>query len=379
MLRLLLALGITLLLAIPASAKVINLKDAPYSASGDGAADDRPALGRAFTEARAGDTVVIPPGRYRIALSKSPLAVPAGVTVWGQSGKSQLILQSDGGRADHREFLRLGSDVTLEGITIERDGDFPTVLLPLFGEIRNITIRHCRIAGNAERFPKPYCHAIQVGNGTLTNLVLDGIEMEGCTYGLFQANEAKGTVDGVTVSRSRFSRNASSDLEFNSPKGTMRNIEVSDCVFRDNQSKSASGGFAVGFANVANGRVENCLIQNYFSEALHVEDRSADIVLAGNTIVGGSIGLSNGVIMVVNNSRKVSITRNYVDARPNAKKTHLVLVTAGGKDFANPAEVSVTQNVFINSAVTKTWYLQPGSGPAPSDNLVFPTENPIAK
>lgn len=373
------AFGFALLLAASASAKVINLKEAPYSAIGDGVADDRAALARALGEARTGDTVLIPPGRYRIALSKGPLAVPEGVTLWGQSGKCAFVLQSDGGRSDHREFLRLGSAVTLEGIGIERDGDFPAVLLPLFGNIRDITIRHCRIAGHAERFPQPYCHAIQVGNGTLKNLVLDGIEMEGCTYGLFQANESTGTVEGVTVSRSRFSRNSSSDLEFNSPKGTMRNITVTDCFFRDNQSKSASGGFAVGFANVTNGRVENCFIKNYFSEALHVEDRSADIVLAGNTIVGGSIGLSNGVIMVVNNSRKISIARNFVDARPNTKKTHLVLVTAGGKDFANPAEVSVTENVFINSAVTQTWYLQPGSGPAPVGNLVFPAENPNAK
>ncbi|MEA3211116.1 MAG: hypothetical protein QOE70_4173 [Chthoniobacter sp.] len=361
-------------LPVRAEANVLNLREAPFSAAGDGKTDDRPALARAFADAQSGDTVLIPPGNYHIVLTKGVLVTPSGVTLWGQSGKSKLVLSSEGG--EHREFLRLGSDVTLEGITIERDGDFPAVLLPLFGNLSNVTLRNCRIIGNAGRFPAHYCHALQVGNGTLKNLTLQGLEVEDCSYGLFQANAATGTVDGVAVDHSRFARNTASDLEFNSPKGTMRNIVVKDCQFRDNLCKSAGAGFAVGFANVTNGRVENCHIQNYSSEALHVEDRSADILLTGNMIVAGSTGQSNGVIMVLSNSTKVTIDRNYIDARPNTNQAHLILVTAGGKQFANPSEVTLSGNVLVNGASTRTWYLQPGSGPEPSGNLVTPATSP---
>ena len=359
-----------------APAAVLNLKDAPFAAAGDGTTDDRPALARAFAAARPGDTVLIPPGSYRMVLTKAALAVPAGVTLWGRSGQAKLALSSDGGTGDYRAFLRTGSDVTLEGLTFERDGDFPAVLLPVFGDATNVTVRDCRIVGNAARFPDRYCHAIQLGVGTLVTLVLDGVEIEDCTYGLFQANDAKGTVEGVTVDRSRFERNAASDLEFNSPRGAMRNVFVRDCIFRDNRCKSAGAGFAVGFANVASGCVQNCRIENYSSEALHVEDRSADIQLAGNTIGGGSMGQPNGVIMVLSDSRRVTIDHNIIDARPNTNAPHLILVTAGGKQFANPSEVTVADNVLVNGAATKTWYLQPGSGPAPSGNLVWPAAPP---
>jgi hypothetical protein len=157
---LLLTAALALFLADRAHAKVINLKEAPFSAVGDGTTDDRSALARAFSEARPGDPVLISPGSYRIALTKETLAIPASITLWGQSGKSKFILSSSGGTGEHREFLRPGSDVALEGLTIERAGDFPAVLLPVFGNASNVTLRNCRIIGNAARFPARYCHAI---------------------------------------------------------------------------------------------------------------------------------------------------------------------------------------------------------------------------
>jgi hypothetical protein len=150
----------------------------------------------------------------------------------------------------------------------------------------------------------------------------------------------------------------------------MTDIKVVDCIFRDNLSRTASGGFAVGFANVQRGVVERCRIENYGAEALHVEDRSENIRLSGNIIVGGSKIQPNGVILVVNDSRKIVIEGNYIDGRPNENRVHLVLVTAGGPKFQNPSEVSVKNNVLLNGAQTVKWYLQEGSGPEPSDNIL---------
>ena len=267
--------------------------------------------------------------------------------------------------------------MTLEGLTIERIAAFPAVLLPIFGDAANVTLRNCTIVGNVKDHPGPYCHAIQLGVGTLKDLRLHGCEIRDCNYGLFQSNAATGTVDGVVVERCAFERNVATDLEFNAPKGDMRNVVVRDCVFRDNLSQTPGGGFAVGFANVKAGRVENCRVSNYGSEALHVEDRSSDIRLTGNTIVGGSMAQSNGVILIVNASKGVLVDTNYIDARPNTNKVNLILVTAGGKKFPNPSDVAVTNNVLVNGAATRTWYLQPGSGPAPAGNVAVPA-SPVA-
>lgn len=355
-----------------AAGGILDLRQAPYSAVGDGMADDRAPLVAALSAAKAGDTVFIPAGDYRIVLGKGRIKLPGGVKVLGERGASRLLLVSDGGEKDHREFLQPGSGSVLQGLTFVRDGNFPAVLFPLFGAVEGITFRDCEFEGGTEKFPGSYCHAFQVGNGALKDLVLDRITLRGFTFGLFQANQATGSVEGVRVENSLFERNAASDLEFNSPKGNMTDITVRGCTFRDNLSKTGSGGFAVGFANVRRGMVEGCRIENYGAEALHVEDRSEEIHLRGNTIVAGSTLQPNGVIMVVNDSRKVTIERNYVDARPNTNKTHLVLVTAGGKNFKNPSEVTVKDNVLVNGGKTVAWYLQAGSGPEPAGNLVFP-------
>lgn len=366
----LLALILIALVPAVAGAEVVNLREPPFAAVGDGAADDGPALRRALGAAEAGDTLLVPPGVYRILLDGPAMQIPDGVTLWGHSAKSRFVLHSSGD--GHREFLRPGSNVTIEGITIERAAAFPIVLLPIFGDVSDVALRHCRFIGNSEKLNGPYCHAIQLGVGALKNLSLHGVEISDCTYGLFQANDATGVVDGVMVERSRFERNTASDLEFNAPGGRMQNVHVRDCSFRDNRCTSASAGFAVGFANVQNGRVEDCDIRGYGSEALHVEDRSADIVLSGNTIVGASMLQPNGVILVIRDSRRVKIENNFIDARRNTSGPHLVLVTAGGETFACPRDVVVKDNVLVNGPETRPWYLQPGSGPPATGNLLIP-------
>src|SRR5688572_12583111 len=102
--------------AAPVSAddRVLNLMHAPFSAAGDGAGDDRAALGRALAEAKPGDTLLVPAGDYRIVLTAERLSIPAGVTILGWGGKSRFLLSSSGGNDEHREFLHFSSNVTLE-------------------------------------------------------------------------------------------------------------------------------------------------------------------------------------------------------------------------------------------------------------------------
>ncbi|MDF1738068.1 MAG: right-handed parallel beta-helix repeat-containing protein [Verrucomicrobiales bacterium] len=370
--------GILILLlsySFPIYADTIDLTKAPFAAIGDGTTDNREALGDALASLKAGDTLYVPPGNYRVSLNDKSLKIPVGVTLLGQSGKSKFSLESSQGAVKHRDFLKVSSDVTIEGISVERGADFPIVIFPVFGELSNVSLRNCTIAGNKTLYPEKYCHAIQVGVGNVKSLLLHGLEIRDCSFGLFQANNAVGSLESVLVERCLFVNNHASDLEFNSPRGKMNNITVRDCTFRDNLSQTASAGFAVGFANVKTGAVTNCHIRNYGSEALHVEDRSENIHLSGNTIVGGSMKQPNGVIMVVNDSKSVVIDSNYIDARPNGNRPHLILVTAGGKTFANPSGVAVTNNILSNGATTRTWYLQPGSGPEPSGNTVIPFED----
>lgn len=372
--RLLLLLGTFTFFSQAAAAGEYFFTDPSIGAVADGKTDNRAALRKAFDTLEPGDTLVLPAGAYRIELTESPLTVPSGITLLGQGGQTRLLLATTGTEKKFRNLFKLSSDVTLAGLTIERVEAFPAVLLPMFGTLENITFRDVEIVGNADQFPGTYCHAMQVGFGTLKDLKLNRIAIRGCSFGLFQTNDATGTVEDVLVEHSTFEQNRASDLEFNSPKGKMRNIIVRDCTFRDNRCQTPGAGFAVGFANVADSKVERCDIRNYGSEALHVEDRSNNISLTGNTIVHGSSRQTNGVVMVLSDSTNVTIADNVVDARANDNKTNLILVTAGGTQFKCPSQVTVRHNLLINGPKTRTWYLQPGSGPEPEENTIVTPE-----
>ncbi|WP_050026918.1 right-handed parallel beta-helix repeat-containing protein [Verrucomicrobium sp. BvORR034] len=369
-----LALGV---MPAVAEARTVNFAEVAGQAVGGGSTDHREALAKVLSSLQAGDILLVPPGEYRVVLGKAGLTVPVGVTILGQGRKSVFVLASEGGEKEYREFLRPQSGVVLEGITIERRGAFPLVMMPVVGKVEGLTLRGGRFIGNSAAYPGTYCHALQVGGGDLSQFEMDGVEIRGCTYGLFQSNQAKGKVEGVLVRNSEFAENESSDLEFNAPNGIMRDIVVRDCVFRDNRSKNASGGFAVGFANVQKATVQDCRIENYGAEALHVEDRSAEVLLKGNTVVTASTLQNNGIILVVNASHGVVIEGNYLDARRNGNATHMVLATAGGSKFEKPTDVVVKDNILIMGAATKKWYLEPGVEAAPpSGNKIIPWESP---
>jgi len=374
MLRSLLSICVTCLCVSPVAAETFVFSEPTFPAAADGETDNRPALLQAFAQLKSGDTLFVPAGDYRLELTDKPISVPSGVSLVGQGAKSRFLLASTGDEKQYRNWLKPGSNVTLSGLSAKRVEAFAAVLLPLAGDRENITLHDVTIDGNGPELGGPYCHAIQVGYGHLDGLRLDRVEITGCSFGLFQSNDATGTVENVLVQQSMFHHNRASDLEFNAPRGTMRNIVVRDCLFRDNLCQTLGAGFAVGFANVADAAVQRCDIRNYGSEALHVEDRSRNIRLSQNTISNGSHRGDNGVIMVLSDSTNVVIEDNTIDARMNGNRPHLVLVTSGGERFKRPNDVHIRGNLLTHGPDTRTWYLQPGSTSETANNTVVAYE-----
>lgn len=366
-------LGIAILISAQAAqAAVKNLKDPPFSAVGDGLVDDRPALASALSSLTTGDILVVPPGNYRIVLTGSTLQVPAGASILGQREKSVLLLENNGSTA-YRELLRpAGSNVTIEGLTIQRNANFPIVALPLFGygNLSNYTLKNCTINGRCDLYSN-YFHCFQIGKDTVTAVTLSELTITKCSYGLFGANTAIGTLDGILVTNCQFDQNYATDLEFNLPNGTCKNVTITDCYFSNNQATASSAGWAVGLARIDTATVMDCYIRNYNRAGIHVESRSHDVVLSGN-ILKGTATVGDNPIIILNGSYDVSIDRNVIDTRDNPTTAFCVLVTAGGATATLPTNVSVTNNLVVKSATTRDWYLQPGFGPAPTGNIVTP-------
>jgi hypothetical protein len=79
---------------IPAYAVGINVKDAPYSAKGDGVADDTAAIRRAINSCPAGKAVFLPEGTYR---TTGELAINAKAIVLRGAGPLRTRIKGDGG------------------------------------------------------------------------------------------------------------------------------------------------------------------------------------------------------------------------------------------------------------------------------------------
>lgn len=359
---------------IPASSgEIINIKDAPYSAKGDGSTNDRAAFAAAFAALNPGDTLYVPDGIYRIILTGSTLVQPAGTTILGQRGGAMLKLEN-GGSSSPRQFLKPGGDnVIIDGITIERAANFELVVFQLYDSSNpdGITIRNCTIIGNRNIYSS-VCHGFKAGDNSVSNILLENLYVTTCTYGLLIDSSATGSVDEITVHNSQFYRNYATDLEFNAPNSYAANITVTDCHFRENQGTAASAGWAVGLAEVHTATILDCFISDYGRAGIHVEDHSEDVLISGNHFINTAT-IGDNPVFVISSSNNVSIDRNVIDARDNTRSgMHLVLVTAGGGGHSVPTNVSVTGNILVNGPATTTWYLQPGSGPAPTGNIIAP-------
>jgi len=337
-----------------------NIKSAPYLATGNGTTNDLPAFLGALAAARPGDTVLVPPGNYRMILGGGAFTIPQGVTISGTPGSSVFLLSTNAAPENYREFWTPTSNVTIQGIDIRSDR-ISGVLMPMRATASNVTIRNCDWDGGE------WFHGFRVGMATTTNFTIIGTRITNFGFGLFASNDATGVLDGMLVQDCRFENNGATDLEFNHPSQAARNIVVKNSSFKNNRG-GASGGFAVGFANVQNSRVEDCYIEDYKAESLHVEDRSADIALVNNVVVYGSNVQPYGVVFIVNNSRRVTVSGNVFDSRLNSNTSAAVYAGSGGP-YPNSSGIIVSNNDILRGAQTNTYYLQDGNGTVTNDRV----------
>ncbi|WP_433783420.1 right-handed parallel beta-helix repeat-containing protein [Actinomycetospora sp. CA-101289] len=318
-------------------------------ARGDGRADDAPAFRRALQGvATPGGprTLAVPAGRYRLALDE-PLRVPAGVIVAGEPGRSFLLPEpAPGTRAELVGLLVDAPGVTLDGLVVERLVDVDTVLVRL-GQVDGFRLSRSVLLGHTDALTR-FAHGVQVGtaDGTSSDLALTDSSVATTTYGLYQANPSRAVTQGVAVRGCTFVRNADTDLEFNSPSGSFRDVRVERCTFRDHDAP----GFAVGVAHCADVAIRGCTVERYRMEAVHVEDFSTDVLVEDNTFT--ACGLTEFAhVQVIAGARRVTVRGNRHDATMNTRPIPIVGglpggegLTAGGRPLDPPTEVTVADN-----------------------------------
>jgi parallel beta-helix repeat protein len=230
--------------------------------------------------------------------------------------------------------------------------------MPFTGSFSGFTFRGVTVIGNKDVYSSQYAHCIQLA-GNISNVLIESSTFKTCEFAVFQNSDATGTVDGFTVHNSIFFHNFASDLEFNAPNSIMKNINVTNTQFSNNNNSGPSAGWAVGLANVHNVLVQNNTITNYKTCGIHVEDRSSNVLINNNQIINAAQQNDND-IFIVSNSTNINVTNNIIDARNNTRDHYIVLATAGGS-APIPTNVLVRGNTLYAGHNTSMWYLQPGN------------------
>lgn len=330
----------------------------------DGVTDDSSAFVRVLKSlsSAGGGTVLLPPKKISFVLkSNQPMfTVPPNVRIEGSAGETQVILTSTGGSTQPRIFAKTnGDNIAISGLRLYREEDFPLVFFQV-GAFTDLRITRCRLDGKKDRYPKQYAHGVSLdSSGAKSNIKIDRCSFTQLSFGLFQANSATGAVDNVAIDRCQFFRNHGDDLCFNAPKSVMRNIEVTNSDFRDNLSKSSANGFGVSLAHVVGAHVDRCHFENYYSQAIHIEDYSSNIKISDGTTIKSCGRGAGGGILIISGSSDITIAAQ-LDQTANSNALFAIAIlagnsggtTAGGRPEVAPSRVTITPSASVRCGAT---------------------------
>lgn len=267
--------------------ETVNVKDPRYGALGDGSTNDRTAIQAAIT-AGSGKRIRIPAGTYVITDSAaSLLSISGGCDIEGD-GIDRTILRFVGTATYFNALNVIGAGVSLSNLTI--------LLAPSAGNeaaaIRvaesNVSLRRVKIDG-AVVYTTSLSHTayglLFASSGSVSNISADHCVFTRLNFPVLKSNTSTSTQDNIHITSSLFEGNFREDMSFNSPLGSMTNVRVSGCHFRNHGGIAAGqDSIYVAFASVSRFVVNGCTFEGSIREAIHVEEASRHGVISGNSI-----------------------------------------------------------------------------------------------
>ncbi len=300
----------------PMSSRVIDVKHPPYNAKGNGIEDDTDAIQDAVNSARGGDTVLIPPGTYKVKAYRSGKAygirLKSDMTLRMASGAVLKATPTDsenysivmiaeasnvnviggvleGERGSHRGTggewgmglnIKQSNHVVVEGVTAREcwgDGFY------VCGGSKDVTL--CRITADSNRrqgISIVSADGVVVRNSTFKNtagtLPECGLDLE--------PNQGE-VVKNVTITGNTFTGNSGGGIAAGQRSGSIiADIIIDGNKIIGNGANPANGTRGIWIVGASGMNIRNNLIQDNRGIGIQVTDGARNITITRNTITG---------------------------------------------------------------------------------------------
>jgi hypothetical protein len=270
-----------------------------FGAVGDGSTDCLAAFTAAFAAA-AGKKLRIPAGSYRIPFTASTAcAIAAGTTLVGDGQFNTTVTFVPSSTSFRTLFDLTGDGVTFKDMKITCECPAGGSYALLAADVSNVKFERCDLDGAMTNVGAAISHnawlAIFPATGTQTDYDFLDCNLHGWAFLVLKQNTHTSVQKRLAFAHCDIYENYYEDLSFNSPNGSMDDIQVYMCRFRD--SKGASAGLNpiyCAFASVTNFRVASCSFEGDVGatgHAIHVEENCIGGTITGNTVYVDGYGI----------------------------------------------------------------------------------------
>jgi parallel beta-helix repeat protein len=319
----------------PSLPQIINVRDAPYNATGNGSTDDTAAIQRAVTAAGGtGKTVFVPDGNYRI----NAIAVTTG----GNHGialssnmtlqlSSNAVLQALPNAADTSAILWLDGvrNVTITGGTVEGERATHTGTTGQWGmgisiydsssiTVDSVTTEDCwgdglYVGGTVGAQNLAITNVTSIGNRRqgMSITAANGVVVKNSTFknnsgtspqsGIDIEPNPGNAVNNVLISGNTFSNNGGSGVQSgvpmaNSVTASVTAIVIDSNTFTGNGTDPVDGvDGAIDISNSSGTQVTNNIVTGNASYGILIHQAANNSVVTGNTISGTTGMPGNGI------------------------------------------------------------------------------------
>lgn len=328
-----------------------------FGAAGDGNSDDYPVLKSAVEHLSkgGGGSIVLSNKSYKFVVPNAGSSIILSKNISIHGNGARFLIDAGGGAPsdDHWTFFKVsGDDVSLSGFDICRINTGAKFVLFYIGPISKCSFSSIAFDGRVGSSSGSYCHGLKFGDvGHTSGISFARCRFRQMTYPMLMTNAARGIVRDVKFEGCEFENNWADDVGLNAPKGKIEDVFIGRSSFKNNNSASPSGGFAIALSNVCNAVVIGCKIDGYDNEAVHIEDYSCNVSLLNNSI--SHCGRVRGsYIRIISGSRNIKIHGNRF-LRPNNSNINVIEALTGGVGLAPsgrpaipPNGISIDKNIF---------------------------------